>query len=574
MRQRSWQMTAWTMAMTLMLPVPALALNVSDMRARAVVGEPLNIELTLSDLRGVQPGDISVDLAWPEDHTRLRVPYPADAGQMRFFVVRDGGGKVIVQVTGPAPVTSTRMSFLVRIVWPGHLLLQQVYASFADPAGVSTTGAASSPPQPAQPVELPTPVTPDNPETAAAPAPAPRVYPPDPAWVPYQPERDPENKPAATAREKPARPVAAVVIPVKPVAAVARRPAPAALPLAANGQVRVRPGDTLSRLAKAWPAPGLSLAQRQQLILESNPQAFIDGDINRLRADVSLNLPAQPEAAAEAAPVWTQSKAPERLSRPVEAAATAQAPAAAAGQGEVTLTLVAPDAGASGQGSGQGADAGAAFDAGQAAAALSAVESRRSALLSERQALLARLDGLKTRSAEQDQRLQLLDARLAAFDGKAGKPAAAKPANAAQAADNQQSRRDAWLWGGLSVLAALLLAVMLVRRRKPEENPLELPRREPVLAAGEAERPAIDDDVLVQAEASWQDSEAAVAAGDDEYDFLTDGEAEAFQTRLDLAQAYIAMNEGNSARGLLQAVEQGGTPEQRRQAGELLKGLA
>ncbi|MEL0029113.1 MAG: FimV/HubP family polar landmark protein, partial [Perlucidibaca sp.] len=73
------------------------------------------------------------------------------------------------------------------------------------------------------------------------------------------------------------------------------------------------------------------------------------------------------------------------------------------------------------------------------------------------------------------------------------------------------------------------------------------------------------------AEAAW----AAADSGDDEeYDFLSDSEAEAHQTRLDLAQAYIDMKEAEPARELLLMVQQGGTAEQRRLAGELLRSLA
>ena len=68
-------------------------------------------------------------------------------------------------------------------------------------------------------------------------------------------------------------------------------------------------------------------------------------------------------------------------------------------------------------------------------------------------------------------------------------------------------------------------------------------------------------------------------AGDDdaedegEYDFLNDSESEAFQTRLDLAQAYLDMNEVDAARQLLVRVVEGGTSEQRARAKALIDEL-
>ncbi len=53
----------------------------------------------------------------------------------------------------------------------------------------------------------------------------------------------------------------------------------------------VRPGDSLSRIARQLPLPGTSFNQRVLGLYEANPQAFIAQDINRLRQSVSLQIP-------------------------------------------------------------------------------------------------------------------------------------------------------------------------------------------------------------------------------------------------------------------------------------------
>lgn len=66
----------------------------------------------------------------------------------------------------------------------------------------------------------------------------------------------------------------------------------------------------------------------------------------------------------------------------------------------------------------------------------------------------------------------------------------------------------------------------------------------------------------------------SVPEPDDEYDFTQASHAEAHQTRLDLAEAYLAMNEPERARDLLTAVLNGGTAEQQAEAAARLQQLA
>lgn len=447
MKQDAWRLTAWGVALLLALPLPALALSVGDMRARSMVGEPLRLELTLSDLRGVPASEISVGLAWAEDHHRLGVPYPEWGEQLRSFLVPEAGNRATLYLNSPQRMTGPGVTMLLRIVWPGNLILQQVYVTLPEPERV----------RPAPSVALPAPaVAAPAADTTSEPAPEPApvsVRPgyslPDPAWVPHQPQRtapapEPEPEPEAAA------PAPATIIPAPP-AARPRTLSPAPVAPVPGQQVRVKSGDTLSRVALAWPVPGLSLAQRQQLILRNNPHAFIGGDRNRLRADVVLTLPEPdlppPEAADRALP------------RPAEVARPALLPAAS-GRPEVRLTLVAPGqegaapvTGQAGAGAPDGQDPG---------PALAAAEARRTDLLGQREQLRQRLQTLDARSAEQDRRLRVLDARLASF-GQA--PATARPELV-----ETRARQDVLVWGGVILLLALLLALFIFRRarRRPD----------------------------------------------------------------------------------------------------------
>ncbi len=53
----------------------------------------------------------------------------------------------------------------------------------------------------------------------------------------------------------------------------------------------VRPGDSLSRIARQLQLPGASFNQRVYGLYEANPKAFVQQDINRLRQSVDLQIP-------------------------------------------------------------------------------------------------------------------------------------------------------------------------------------------------------------------------------------------------------------------------------------------
>lgn len=533
-----WLGHAAVLACGLALAVPAAAITVSDMRVVSAVGEPLTVDIELADLFGTPEKDITVVAASAADHLRLGMTRPAWLGQLRFLVVRSEQGQVLARGSIAEVVQEPRVSFLVQIGWPGHVRLQQVAATVRQPGDPVGTPAVIAP------LTLPTPTV-----IAAGTG---------------------ETAPATPAAEETT--VIPAAAPAATPASVAADPATAAVVIPAAGDsLDVRAGDTLSTLAESWDAADLSLAQRQQLLYQNNPGAFVNGDINRLRAGARLTLPA---ADGRSLPTSKQSAAwlrqAERgeaaaLARPAEVAAAAVPAAGAADNNEVTLTLVAPGKGDQGRAAGEAGSAENAGEALQTRESLATAEQARARLLAERKALSEKLQGLTARSAEQEARLKVLNERLAAFDQNAQGVQAAKPA--ADAGEDSGLSGETWVW---IIFGGFLLTFLIIRMRSSDDDApakTDEERQEPTYAefTGDEFTPLPADPAL-----AWPDEPET----EEEYDFLTDSEAEAHQTRLDLAQAYIEMKEVQPARDLLTMVQQGGTPEQRQRAGELLATLA
>lgn len=92
----------------------------------------------------------------------------------------------------------------------------------------------------------------------------------------------------------------------QPVAAAAPRAAGASSSavgsapraMVSSGGHSVRRGETLHRIAMDYLHPGAELEQMLIALLRENPDAFIAGNINRLRAGVSLNIPDEVSVAA------------------------------------------------------------------------------------------------------------------------------------------------------------------------------------------------------------------------------------------------------------------------------------
>lgn len=520
-------LTLTALGLALMSP-PAGALSVSDMRALSTLGEPLRMELELYDLGGVRLDDIRIAQAQPADYSRLGLVPPAQPDDISAQLRTDEKGRVLAVLQGHQPQSDPNVSMLLELSWPEGVRLQQV-ATVLAPAMVPAQPAAA-------PAIVTAPATPSLAQSASV-----------------------EGQGTASAVAVPS-PVASGAQPVPPTAAadpaqVAPQAVPAATPVPSGTASGSQAGPVTAAAAPA------AVAGTESQVIPVSP---------------------------------AETPAPSPVRAPVEVAASAGAPASAADhQGEVSLTLVNP----------------AASPRTSAVARDEAdLEATRGALLSERDALRARQAALEAEARAQDERLKFLDAQLAALSNPA-KPAARQAT--LTDAESWTSRQTTLLVGCALLLLALM--TLLLRRSaarterlatrtsiepavpeyeefKPRDSlagfsaspaaaeavaEVAAPVPEmPVAALAPVPMPVIASASPVPDSASVQAMPAADEADETEYDFLTDSEAAAFQTRLDLAMAYLDMNEQSAARELLERVLEGGTSDQRRQASALLVSLA
>lgn len=266
-----WKLSALaaaTLALTGMTATNAWALALGRITVQSALGEPLRAEVEIPQLSAAEADSLQAGVASPEAFRAQGVEYSGTANSIRVKVVRNANGSAVLQLSSFQPVNDPFLDLVIDASWASGKL-QRNYTLLLDPPAArrATPGV-----------------------TAAAQASAPEA-------ARARPGRPAVNTPTVTA---PAQDESSPTAPRKPAPpAVAARPAPPAAP-ASGEDVRVRTGDTAGRLAAAHRPAGVSLDQMLVAMLRANPQAFINGNVNRMRSGVVIQMP--DEAAAKATP--------------------------------------------------------------------------------------------------------------------------------------------------------------------------------------------------------------------------------------------------------------------------------
>jgi pilus assembly protein FimV len=303
----------------------AHALGLGEVTLQSALNQPLVAEIELLEVRDLASNEVIPTLASPEAFNKAGVDRQFFLTDLKFTPVLKPNGKSVIRVTSNKPMREPYLNFLVEVLWPNGRLLRE-YTLLLDPPLYT--------PQSVIPAAAQLPV--------AAPAPAPRVQ--TPALAPRP----------ATAAAQPAAPTA----PAAPAA-------PAAKPLEGN-EYKTTANDTLWEIAQRARAGG-SVHQAMLAIQDLNPNAFIDGNINRLKSGQVLRLPDEQQvknrAQGEALAQVTEQNAAWREGRSVAASArqldatkrTSAAATPAKVEAGDNLKLVAAESGKATAGSDKGA---------------------------------------------------------------------------------------------------------------------------------------------------------------------------------------------------------------------------
>lgn len=298
----------------------AQALALGRIAVQSALGEPLRAEIDIPEISADEAASLRVGVAPVDAFRAAGMDFNAALAELQISLQRRPDGRQYLRVTSPRPVNEPFMDMILEANWSSGRIVRDYTLLFDPPNLRQTAPAPLAPAVGAQPpVASPQPPAPTT-APPAAPAPARAVTPPA--------SRAPAPAPAPQRAVTPAAPAAPA-------------PAPAAATPADPGSVRVRPGETASRIATRHLPANVSLDQMLVAMLRGNPNAFIDGNVNRIKAGAVLDLPAEAEAGAIGAAEARQVIAAQsrdfndfrrRLATKVPAAAVASADRQASGR--------------------------------------------------------------------------------------------------------------------------------------------------------------------------------------------------------------------------------------------------
>ncbi|WP_339806222.1 FimV/HubP family polar landmark protein [uncultured Marinobacter sp.] len=216
----------------------AQALGLGEIELQSYLNQPLDAEIDLRRTDGINPNEIFVNLASERDYQRVGLTRDYFLTRLQFDVTTSPRGELVITVSSREPVREPYLNFLVEVTWPSGRVMRE-YAALVDPPVFADESA------PRQQAQAP---------ASRAPAPAQRTP---------QPTQQP-----------------------------ARSTAPRAATGQQGGTYSTGASDTLWGIAQSVrPESGLSVQQVMLALQDLNPDAFVDGNINRLRRGQVLRIP-------------------------------------------------------------------------------------------------------------------------------------------------------------------------------------------------------------------------------------------------------------------------------------------
>ncbi|WP_439858987.1 FimV/HubP family polar landmark protein [Pseudomonas sp. MBLB4136] len=363
----------------------AHALGLGEVTLQSALNQPLVAEIELLEVRDLASNEVLPSLAAPEEFSKAGVDRQYFLTDLKFTPVLKPNGKSVIRVTSSKPVREPYLNFLVEVLWPNGRLLRE-YTLLLDPPLYSPQTAVAAAPQ--------LPVAAPSQQAAAAP------------------------RPAASG------------------AVSAPRPAPAAS-AAPAGQYKTTANDTLWEIARR--VPGGTVHQAMLAIQDLNPDAFIDGNINRMKSGQVLRLPDEQQlnrrSHAEAIAQVASQNAAWREGRSVAARQLDATKRSAAGAAPAqvktqdSLKLVSAESGKASGGSDRGA-----ADSKALADKLAVTQESLDSTRRENDELKGRMGDLQSQLDKLQRLIQMKDDQLAKLQAELAKQGQAQPEPAESAA--------------------------------------------------------------------------------------------------------------------------------------------
>ena len=257
MEKPQWRATALAIAAAVLLSVSASdasALALGRITVQSALGEPLRADIEIPEISAEELSSLRATIASPDAFRAAGFEYNSALSGITITLQRRPDGRHFLHLTSQRAVNDPFIDLILEANWSSGRMVRD-YTMLLDPPNLRQSApppvAAQVTPRPAAP-----------PATTTTPA----------ARTPAQ-------------RTAPAQ------------AAAPRTGSPAISPAPSGDgkQVTVQAGDTAGKIAAAHKPANVSLDQMLVALLRANPDAFIGGNINRLKSGVVVDVPSSEE---------------------------------------------------------------------------------------------------------------------------------------------------------------------------------------------------------------------------------------------------------------------------------------
>ena len=244
------------------------ALALGQIHVRSALGEPLRADIDLPQVSAAEAESLKATTAAPDVYRAQGLEYTPSVNDIRVQFQRRPDGTGVLRLSSSKAINDPFIDLVIDATWAsGHIV--RSYTMLLDPPEMR---------RPAAPQTTAPQITSQDNRFAERSEPASPAIAPAPA---------PRNLPQTQERRTPA-----------PTQRVAPAPAPVAESSGGGDEVRVRSGETAGRIAGAHRPAGVSLDQMLVAMMRANPNAFVNGNVNRLRAGAVLQMPTEAQAQA------------------------------------------------------------------------------------------------------------------------------------------------------------------------------------------------------------------------------------------------------------------------------------
>jgi len=251
-----WRIGALASAIALLGSLASLeahALALGRITVQSALGEPLRAEIEIADIKPDEASSLKAGVAPPDTFKAAGLEYGSVVSGVEVSLQRRPDGRSFLRLSSNRPVTEPFVDLILEASWANGRITRDYTMLFDPPALRSGSSAAAAP---TAPVLSSRPAAPSAKGIAS---------------IPYSPPAGSGTRSAPAAKA-----------PTAPIEKV---------PAGGDKQVTVKAGDTAGKIAAQNKPASVSLDQMLVALLRSNPDAFIGGNVNRIKSGAVLDIP-------------------------------------------------------------------------------------------------------------------------------------------------------------------------------------------------------------------------------------------------------------------------------------------